>query len=74
MCNYCLQRIIDFLNKQVQIENKESDLLFLQKKRKPEQSFLNYQWKCMTPKKEIDFSFLKQKDIKSEVINFTSSS
>ena len=74
MCNYYLQRIFDFLNKQVPIENKESDLLFLQKKRKADQSFLNYQWKCMTPKKEIDFSFLNQKDIKSEVINFTSSS
>ena len=74
ICNYYFQRIIDLLNKQVQIENKESDLLFLQKKRKPEQSFLNYQWKYMTPKKEIDFSFLKQKDAKSEAINFTSSS
>jgi hypothetical protein len=62
------------LNKQVQIENKESDLLFLQKKRKPEQSFLNYQWKYMTPKKEVEFSFLKQKDFKSEAIKFTSSS
>ena len=78
MCNYYLLRIINFINnekiKKVPIESKESDLLFLQKKRKADQSFLNYQWKCMTPKKEIDFSFLNQKDIKSEVINFTSSS
>ena len=76
ICNYILLRIINFINnekiKQAPIENKESDLLFLQKKRKAEQSFLNYQWKCMTPKKEVDFSLLKQTDINSEAINFTS--
>ena len=78
MCNYYLLRIINFINnekiKQVPIEIKESELLFLQKKRKAEQFFLNSQWKCMTPKKEVDFSLLKQIDIKSEVINFASSS
>jgi hypothetical protein len=78
MCNYYLIRIINLINnekiKQVPIESKESDLLFLQKKRKAEQSFLNSQWKCMTPKKEVDFSLLKQTDIKLEAINFSSSS
>ena len=78
MCNYYLLRIINFINNekinQVPIESKESDLLFLQKKRKAEKSFLNSQWKCMTPKKEVDFSLLKQTDIKSEAINFVSSS
>ena len=48
--------------------------MFLQKKRKAEQSFLNYQWKYMTPKKEFDFSLLNQTYIKSEAINFTNSS
>ena len=76
MCNYYLLRIINFINneknKQVPIESKESDLLFLQKKRKAEQFFLNSQRKCMTPKKEVDFSLLKQIDIKSVVINFAS--
>ena len=78
MCNYYLLRIINFINndkiKQFPIENKESDLLLLKKKRKAEQSFLNDQWKFMTPKKEVDFSLLKQTDIKLDNINFTSSS
>ena len=78
MCNYYLLRIINFINndkiKQFPIENKESDLLLLKKKRKAEQSFLNDQWKFMTPKKEVDFSLLKQTDIKLDDINFTSSS
>ena len=70
MCNDYLLRIINFINnrknKQVPIENKVSDLLFLQKKRKSDQHFLNYQWNYMTPKKEVDFSLLKQTDLKSE--------
>ena len=70
MCNYYLLRIINFINnsknKQVPIENKVSDLLFLQKKRKSDQPFLNYQWNYLTPKKEVDFSLLKQTDLKSE--------
>ena len=75
MCYYCLQRIMNFINngekKQVPVENKVTDLLFLQKKRSSEQSFLKYQWNCMTPKKEDDFSLLKQTDIKSETNAFT---
>ena len=70
MCNDYLLRIINFINnrknKQVPIENKVSDLLFLQKKRKSDQPFLNYQWNYLTPKKEVDFSLLKQTDLKSE--------
>ena len=70
MCNDYLLRIISFINnsknKQVPIESKVSDLLFLQKKRKSDQHFLNYQWNYMTPKKEVDFSLLKQTDLKSE--------
>ena len=70
MCNDYLLRIINFINnsknKQVPIESKVSDLLFLQKKRKSDQHFLNYQWSYMTPKKEVDFSLLKQTDLKSE--------
>ena len=70
MCNDYLLRIINFINnsknKQVPIESKVSDLLFLQKKRKSDQLFLNYQWSYMTPKKEVDFSLLKQTDLKSE--------
>jgi hypothetical protein len=70
MCNDYLLRIINFINnsknKQVPIESKVSDLLFLQKKRKSDQHFLNYQWNYMTPKKEVDFSLLKQTDLKSE--------
>jgi hypothetical protein len=76
MCNYYLLRIINFINnrknKQVPIENNVSDLLFLQKKRKSEQYFLNYQLNCITPKKEVDFSLLKQMDIKSETNAFSS--
>ena len=70
MITYYLLRIINFINnrknKQVPIENKVSDLLFLQKKRKSDQPFLNYQWNYLTPKKEVDFSLLKQTDLKSE--------
>ena len=78
MCNYYLLRIINFINnlknKEAPIENNNlSDLLFLQKKRNFEDSFLHYQWnKCMTPKKEVNFSLFKQIDIKSEASAFTS--
>ena len=75
MCNYYLLRIINFINnrknKQVPIENNVSDLLFLQKKRKSDQPFLNYQWNYMTPKKEVDFSLLKQTELKSETNAFS---
>jgi hypothetical protein len=75
MCNYYLLRIINFINnrknKQVPIENKVSDLLFLQKKRKSDQPFLNYQWNYLTPKKEVDFSLLKQTELKSETNAFS---
>ena len=75
MCNYYLLRIINFINNrksnQVPIENKVSDLSFLQKKRKSDHSFVNYQWNCMTPKKEVNFSLLKQTDLKSETNAFS---
>jgi len=75
MCNYYLLRIINFINNrksnQVPLEKKVSDLLFLQKKRKSEHPFVNYQWNYMTPKKEVNFSLLKQTDLKSETNAFS---
>jgi len=78
MCNYYLLRIINFItnriNRETPIENNVSDLLFLQKKRKSEESFLDYQWKCMTPKKEVDFSLLNQSNAKLGTNAFSSES
>jgi len=76
MCNDYLLKIINFINnsknRENPIESKESNILFLQKKRKPEQSFLDYQWNCMTPKKEVDFSVLKPTYAKSVANIFSS--
>jgi len=74
MCNNYLLKVINFLNysknRETPIENKTSDLSFLQKKRKSEQPFLNNQWNYMTPKKDINFSILNQTDEKSETNGF----
>ena len=73
--NYLLKAINDttnIKNREILNESKSSDLLFIQKKRKSEQSFLDFQWNCMTPKKELEFSFLKQYAAKSENNIFTS--
>ena len=76
MCYNYLLKTIDFINerkkRETPIENNASDLLFLKKKRKFEQPFLDSQWNDMTPKKEIDFSFLKPIDAKSETNGFSS--
>jgi len=67
--NYLLKAINDTTNvknRETSNESESSDLLFIQKKRKSEQSFLDFQWNCMTPKKELEFSFLKQNDPKSK--------
>lgn len=73
--NYFL-KTVDFVTELKKIEtpneNNISDLLFLQKKRKMDQSFLDSQWNGMTPKKEVDFSFSKQIDVKSEANAFSS--
>ena len=75
MCNDYLLKIINFINnrknRENPIESKESDL-FLHKKRKVEQSFLDYQWNYMTPKKEVDFSVLKSTYSKSVANIFSS--
>jgi len=75
MCNNCLLKIINFINNRKNgenpIESKESDLFFLQKKRKSEQNFLDYQRNCMSQKKEIDFSLLNKTDPKSKTNAFS---
>jgi len=76
LCNDYLLRIINFINnlknRETPIESKGSDLLYLQKKRKSEESFFDCQWNCMTPKKDIDFPLLKKTDGKTETNAFSS--
>jgi len=73
--NYFLKTVdfvTEFKKRETPNENNVSDLLLLQKKRKMDQSFLDSQWNGMTPKKEVDFSFSKQIDVKSETNDFSS--